>query len=476
MAATSPPTTSASPRQRARPRRLERPSGSLLLGLFLLAVLTALELARQPQIPSWATVWQEDGAIFYSDAWNGAALPAIFEPYNSYLHVVPRIVAAVVALFPLELAAIGLSVGAAVIVAALGIYVFFASAAVFRTLWARMAMAVAIVLLPAGGYETNANIANLHWYLIYAMFWVFVANPRTRRGVALGGLITAAAVLSDPQAALLLPLVLRRVLDNRRERIGLVIPGIFAACLVLQLVIGVFQEQTGRNASSSLGDLPGIYALRVAGSTLVGDAFLGRFWLTIGYAFIYAALAIVLGLLVYGFLKSDRPRRWFIGESLLYSVVTLCVPLMLRGTENFLDRDIYTLNGSRYTVLPIMFLLGALIAVFDSPEPRLSDAAWQRVQIGAAALLAALVLTSFSVPTVRSPGPRWKAQLEWAKQECANRDAGKEPDRMWSLPSAPGQEPTTSDLVRIPIAPYIPLGDGGVDVPFAAVIPCRDVR
>ncbi len=32
----------------------------------------------------------------------------------------------------------------------------------------------------SAGYETNANVANLHWYLIYALFWVFIAPPRTR--------------------------------------------------------------------------------------------------------------------------------------------------------------------------------------------------------------------------------------------------------------------------------------------------------
>lgn len=477
MALTRTPTTSASPRSRARAGRLPRPSGIALFWLFVLAAATALELARQPGFPSWVTVWQEDGAIFYSDAWNKSTLPAIFEPYNSYLHVVPRIVAAIVALFPLKLAAVGLSLGAALVVAALGIYVFHASAAVFRSVWARGAMAVAIVLLPAGGYETNANIANLHWYLDYALFWVLVANPRTRRGIVIGALITAGAVLSDPLAALLLPLVARRTLENRRDhRAGLVIPGVFAACFLLQLVIGVFQEQTGRNASSSWGDLPGVYALRVAGSTVVGDSFLGRFWLTFGYAFAYAALAIVVGLLIYGFQKSDRVRRWFIAESALYSVLTLCVPLMLRGTENYLNRDLYTLNGSRYTVLPVMFLIGALIAVFDAPEPRLSAVAWRRIQAGAAIFLAALVLTSFSVATVRTAGPRWSDQLQWAKQECANRDAGMEPDPLWNLPRAPGQEPTLSDLVRIPISPYIPLGDGRVDVPFAVTIPCEDVR
>jgi hypothetical protein len=444
--------------------------------LFVFALAVGLELLRQPGAPSWDTVWQEDGAIFYSGAWNGSLLPTIWEPYNSYLHVVPRIVAAVVAVFPLRVAAIGLSVGAAAIVAALGIYVFYASRAVFASLWARAAMGAMVVLLPAGGYETNANLANLHWYLVYATFWVLVANPRTRGGIALGALITAGAVLSDPLAALMLPLVARRALESRRDRAGLVIPIVFASSFLIQLVVGVFQGNTGRNASSSWGDLPGVYALRVAGSAVVGDAELGRFWNTFGYFFAYGALALVLALLVYGFLKADTTRRWFIGESFAYSVLALCVPLMLRGTENFLDRAHYSLNGSRYTALPVLFLVGALIAVFDTPDARLSPPTWRYVQAGFAALLAALVLTSFSVPAVRTAGPSWKGQLAWAKEECARRARNENADPKWNLPRAPGEPPTPFEQVRIPISPYIPLGDGQVDVPFAAAIPCADVR
>ena len=445
--------------------------------LFLFAAAVALQLARQPGQPSWDTVWQEDGAIFYTDARNGSMFTTILEPYNSYLHVVPRLVALVVAELPLEVAAIGLSVGATAVVAALGIYVFYASGAIFGSLWARVLVAVMIVLLPAGGYETNANIANLHWYLVYAAFWVLLANPRTRGGIVLGAVIVAGAVLSDPLAALMFPLVARRALDAwRGDRAGLVIPAVFAGSFLVQLVIGVFQEQTGRNASSSWGDLPGVYALRVAGSMVVGDAELHRFWNPLGYAFAYSGLALVVALLVYGFLKADHKRRWFIGESVLYSVLTLCVPLMLRGTENFLDQSNFSLNGSRYTVLPIMFLAGALIAVFDTPDPRLSPRAWRHVQVGFAAFLAALVLTSFGINAVRSDGPSWKAQLAWAEEECAKRARGENADPLWNLPRAPGQEATPMSQVRTGISPLIVHEGGNVEFPFAVALRCSEFR
>ena len=256
--------------------------------------MTGLELLRQPGIPSWNSIWQEDGAIFFTEAWNEPFLSTLWDPYNSYLHVVPRLIAAVVTLLPLKAAALGMSLGAAMVVAALGIYVFHASGAVFRSTWARVVLAVMIVFLPAAGYEANANIANLHWYLVYATFWVLLKDPRTRRGIALGALITGMAALSDPLVALILPLVVRRAFEHRRELPRLVIPATFAVCLAIQLVIGVFQEQTGRNATSDWGEVPGIYALRVAGSALVGDAQLGRLWNPLGYWFAYGALAVIL--------------------------------------------------------------------------------------------------------------------------------------------------------------------------------------
>jgi len=85
---------------------------------------------------------------------------------------------------------------------------------------------------------------------------------------------------------------------------------------------------------------------------------------------------------VYGFVRADRGRRLLIAGSLALSAGYLAVPLMLRGTENFLDRGDFNLNGSRYMLLPILFLTVAMLLAFGSRDPRLSPRAWRNVQFG----------------------------------------------------------------------------------------------
>ena len=178
-----------------------------IAAMIWVAGATALQLFRQPGEPSWSSVWQEDGGVFLTDALQDP-IASIVEPYNAYLHVVPRLVSAAIAPFPLDWAPLLLSGSAALIVGLVSVYVYFASAAVIASQWVRVVLAALVVLVPAAGYETNANIANIHWYLIFAAFWVFIDMPETRGPVVLGGVIVSASVLSDPLTGLLLPLAL----------------------------------------------------------------------------------------------------------------------------------------------------------------------------------------------------------------------------------------------------------------------------
>jgi hypothetical protein len=446
-----------------------------VLAVVMVGFGTVLAMARQPGVHSWRTIWQEDGAIFLNHAWKDPFLDTLGQVYNSYLHTVPRLLAGVVALFPLDRAALGLTLSACLVISALGLYIYYASAAIYTSPWSRFLLAAMIVLLPAGGYETNAAISDLHWYFLYAAFWALLANPKDRRGIVIGSLVCLGAVLSDPLTGLIMPLVIQRAWSAWRagERMRLVMPILFTAGLALQVVLGSVSAPTGRDAQSHFADLPGIYALRVAGSTLVGDQWLGTFWLPLGYAFAYGALAIVLGLVLYAFLKARGERRWFVLGSFVFSVLILCVPLMLRGTQFFLDRSIYSLNGSRYTVVPVMFLMGILVLLLDQRDRRLSPTAWRHVQMAGGAFLAGLIVTSFSVVTVRSAGPDWPGQVMKARRQCAEMAKGAPLPDLNALPPAPGDPPTPPTELRIPVSPNIP----DSSQPFAVTLSCdKDLR
>ena len=441
--------------------------GVWIAAMIWVAGATALQLFRQPGEPSWSSVWQEDGGVFLTDALQDP-VASIADPYNAYLHVVPRLVSAGIAPLPLDWAPLLLSASAALIVALVSLYVYFASAAVIASQWVRVLLAALVVLIPAAGYETNANIANIHWYLIFAAFWVFITAPETRGGVVLGGIIVAASVLSDPLTGLLLPLALWRAI-TARTALQRAIPLIFCVALALQGVLGVVEDPVAPYAPSHIADLPGIYALRVAGSVLVGDQFLDNLWRSHGYGFALPALALVAAACAYGLRALRGQSRWFIALALALSVLYLAVPLMLRGTENFLDRGDFTLNGSRYTLLPVLFLLTALLVIADRAQERMARAGRLNLQLGVTVFVGFLVLTNYSIFSVRTDGPNWDRTVATARKLCLSRDGVGPGERTPLAGSIPSRTREVGEA-RIPVAPNI------AERPFAVVVECDRLR
>ena len=391
--------------------------GLPLVLLWVLA-MTMAQVVRQPGVPSWDSVWQEDGGIFLTDALFESFPRTLVHAYNAYLHVVPRVVAGLAAALPVERAALVLSVSSALVVALLSVYVYFASARLLRSEWARLLLAALFVLLPATAYETNANVANLHWYLLLACFWAVLARPRSWPSVALATTVVAAAALSDPMAGLFLPLALL-VVWKRTARRDLVVPAVFMVAVAGQLALGAFAKSPEPYSPAHVADLPGIFALRVAGSFLVGDRYLHYFWEHFRWWFAYLSLLAVALLLAYGLAKVQPSSRFYIAVCVVYSVLFLVVPLMLRGTEQFLNGRGFTLNGSRYMVVPIWFLLLAVLLVLDRPPSATSPSAWRMLQQAFVLYSLVLVVVNFSDFAVRTAGPSWRQQLAAARERCA---------------------------------------------------------
>lgn len=438
------------------------------LVLLWIAVMTVAQAVRQPGVPSWDSVWQEDGGIFLTDALFESFPEALVHSYNAYLHVVPRLVAEVAAALPLERAAFVLSVGSALVVALLSVYVYFASASLLRSEWARVLLAAVFVLLPATAYETNANVANLHWYLLFACFWVFLDQPESWSRVGVGAAITIAAVLSDPMAGLFLPLAMLMVY-KRRARRDLVVPVVFFLALAFQLVLGAFATSPAPYAASHVADLPGIFALRVVGSFLVGDRFLDELWGHLRWWFAYTGLAVVSLALGYGLWRARVSTRFYVMTSLAYSVLFLAVPLMLRGTERFLDGPGFNLNGSRYMVVPLWFLVLAALLLLDGPELVGRETGWRKLQQGFVLYTLALVLVNFSGFSVRTAGPSWREQLAVARAQC---EQGQRPDV-----NPPGLGPEMASRARDYGADVLILIAPNIEPhPFAVPVTCEHLR
>jgi hypothetical protein len=206
---------------------------------------------------------------------------------------------------------------------------------------------------------------------------------------------------------------------------------------------------------SHWGEVPPIYGLRVTGSFLVGDRWLGRLWNGIGYPFVYGSIAVVLALALYAFWRRrDLESRLFVAASAAYSFGLMAASLKVRGTGNFLLHGAqFGLGGSRYTVISILPLYGIAIAAFERREPRLSPRVWRGVQVVVLAAALVVVAANFRIITTRSAGPAWHYGIAQARLKCAGKLPAYQPG---PVPSVSGPiHPKASDQIAIFVSPLV---------------------
>jgi hypothetical protein len=237
------------------------------------AAATTLQMVRRPSDPPpWDSLFAEDGAVFLEGALNNKLPAPLFDSYNGYLHLVPRAIAELTVLFPLESAPLVMSLAASLTVAALSLLVYRASASWLPSPYLRAALAFAFVLLPvATGSEAGASAAYVGWYWLYACFWVLVAPPSGRAWLALASGVALLTALTTPLAVVLVPVAVAAA-ALRRDRHSVAVAGALAAGLAVQAVA---RSGEAARVGSEAGDLLPLLGERVSGGLLVGDRFVG---------------------------------------------------------------------------------------------------------------------------------------------------------------------------------------------------------
>ncbi|MFJ8811452.1 glucosyltransferase [Amycolatopsis thermoflava] len=430
---------------------------------------TWLQLMRGPGLRAYDVVWAEDGGVFLNQAMRHSLWHNLVTPHAGYLQVIAKLIAQPAAALPLAWAATALATGAALVVALISLLVWFHSGRVLRSPWARVLVTVVVPLLPQAGFEVNAAVNDLHWYLAYAAFWVLLAPPRSVAGQVGSAAVVAVAALSDPLTALVLPAAIVGIVRSPRRLLACVTPAVMLVALAVQGWVHLTRAAGYRASETVLGELPSIYGLRVLLSALTGDRLLGPLYQWAGLvlvAVVGAVAALVAGLLLW---RADRVARQVAAVGLVCSVAYLVVPVGLRGTGGFLERAEFSLNGSRYTIVPLLLLWVAVAALLDRLRPR-------TVVGGAVAVfLGVQVLSDWAAPSVRTGGPSWRASVAEARAACAAPIRPPQPvplvaeeDGRYAVPIVPGP-----DDVTIVVAPVPPPGE---PLLFAVVAPCAEVR
>lgn len=150
--------------------------------------------------------------MFLSQA---AANPAPFlhllDPYGGYLHLVPRLLAAVtVTVAPVNAYPTVLNTLSAVVIAGVAVAVYsLARNQGFGTSAALTVYAMTF-LAPTLASEALGNTANLHWFFLWLAPWLFLGCARSRVSASVMATLALAATLTEIQMLLFVPLLFWR--------------------------------------------------------------------------------------------------------------------------------------------------------------------------------------------------------------------------------------------------------------------------
>jgi hypothetical protein len=400
--------------------------------LAVIAVIAAVAAILRLGSIGMNTLWAEDGQIFYGEAMHSYA-HAFFQPYRGYWPATPRIIAAVVVLFPVSWAAAVTAVADAAVLGLLAALVYRASGAHIRNPWLRAVPALLIAVCPVGR-ETVGSIANLQWAMFVVTIVVLMWNPRRPAPIAVGLLTVALTTLTNPFGLLLVPLAVVRIATLGRSR-GSLIPLVTLASSAVEMaamaVIG------GRYSHYTImpGSLVRMYVDKVAGPGFFGSR-PHLPWLALGTAVV---VATVVALMLVA--ASGRLRQSAIAAVMLaYSGAYFLAPVVISGIT------LVYRGSTRYFVGPMLLLAYAVIVLFDSTlrgERVVGRAEGFRLiaVVVCAALVACLAWSTAASWRVWNPHrltPTWSAALASARVECSHgahavhlRITPPPPTRIW---------------------------------------------
>jgi len=392
---------------------------SWLLASAAVVALTAAQLWYQGGAPSYRTVFAEDGVVFFRDAVNDG-LGSLTHSYSGYLVTIARLLAIPATWFPLDRLASYFAVAGALAGALIAVSVYVLTDQAIDSRLLRAALAFAVALHPVLAGENLANITNILWVLLFAVFWALVRRPNNGPDVALAALIAFLGATSTSVAVIFLPVAVWAVWA-RRDRSTLVITGSFAAGLLLQAV--AYLSTSDHGPTGQAHGLPTLYVARVLGVVAVGVRGAQDLWNAGGRALLFP-FALVLLALVGALVVFTRGTPRTLGlVTAGYSVVLFAAPLAIRGTAAMTLGHVWTDGAQRYAVLPVLFLIASLAITVS----HLSFSSRARLVLACLLTAQLVIVTALTIHTrnsSRSNGPEWYPELVAAARSCHDARAG----------------------------------------------------
>lgn len=391
---------------------------ALFAGLLLLGTL--LSLLRTP-MSQWNILWAEDGAVFLDTALNGEPW-ALVQPYAGYMHLVPRLVISVCALFPIDVVPVVVTIAAAVVVSATAAACYLFLETRLRSLPLRLLAWAVVIVAPMAGGEVSNNLANLHWFLMIAAVCALIVRSRGTAFTVVQCVVIVAAIGSDPLVLIFLPLLAIRwfALPSRRERSVAIAFGAGAA-VQLSVTLAGYLMGAGRSFAGkapTLAEVLDYFTYRVVISGIAGPtgAVEASRWIGVTLP---GLLAAALFAFVIAVSWPNAGSRFVVLALVGSSVVFFGVVFRLQWHGVGAAGTLGFAYGQRYAVLPAVLFLVALVVAVDA----LIRARGRAVRVAAVLAVTAVVLIpaarDYRWATPRAEAASWPAALQEGANQCA---------------------------------------------------------
>lgn len=408
----------------------------------LIAGGVALVLWHRLGGESRSVAWAEDGDYFLHDRLQLGAVASIGKQYAGYFQLVPRLATnlAVWARPISQYAVTDAAISCCIVGLCCALVALLARE--HLRLWPlRLVVSIVPAALPLMPYEIAGNTANLHWFLLWLSPWLFLARPRTWAGAAGLCAVVVLVVMSEIQTALFMPLllagVLRRTGAGRPDVVVRSLP--LAAAAVLCLIAQAVNAATHPRPSNhfpwwSIGDLTQAYLLQAVGGSFTADVHaVARVVLAGGWGLVVVPALLLFAVIVVGAVAAPWRARLLIVALTLVSLMVWVLSVQFNrwtAWRTLSESEIVALNPVRYAAAASLLLVtAALVAaavllqrlLHQGARPRPQLWQWATGTVGGAVVIAVLVVGIIGltpVPTIRSGGPDWAAQVEAARPRC----------------------------------------------------------
>jgi hypothetical protein len=315
-----------------------------------------------------AAFYAEDGQIFLSQAHN-SGVAALLKPYAGYLHLIPRIIAALLEPFPVTAAP------ALYAVAALLVHVLMLTPALSARLdwivpgrWLRAVLFALLCLMPPL-WEVLGNIANLIFVGGISLLLLMLSDDPRSRVSRLGELAAVTSLgLGGPLVVFFVPWFIWRW-RRTRSRHSLAVVGVAVAAAFVQGVIFLLSNREERGGS--LLYLPRVWVERIGLSWLFGDSqLLGSPWWVASWlaALVWCIGAVVITIVV---LRRTAVALWLLHFALLTAPVL---------TYGYMPAPF---TWQRHFVVPTAIVIVLLVAVVGARRWAIVAGVWLSVGAGA---------------------------------------------------------------------------------------------